>query len=134
MISSYTKTSGQTFELADVWFSSTAGTSSATSQLAQLLTQYTTSSTSQIKATEGMPSTLGTSGTKGAVGTSLSINTVPSAVMTTALGTALTQYSNCAAVSSVSIVPIAGPSPLVATNTGAVNTTPLAVNTPQTSS
>jgi hypothetical protein len=41
LVSSYTTTNGQTHELADVWLSSTAGSSSAVSQLSSALSHYT---------------------------------------------------------------------------------------------
>jgi hypothetical protein len=94
MISSYTTTNGQTFEMADVWLSSTAATSSASSQLTQILNQY---SSNPASFSGGV-----TSNTQ-------------SASLTNALGTALTHYSGLGTAATTSAAVLNNASQLVST-------------------
>jgi hypothetical protein len=121
LVSSYSTTDGKTHELADVWLTSTAGASSAVSQLSSALSQYT--------------ATGGTSGTgTGALSASTAAQSSAqsgAASTTTVLASALSQYnangqlvsSTAAALSSVPAQTNSTTSQLVNQNTVATTLT-----------
>jgi hypothetical protein len=125
LISSYTTTSGKTYEMADVWLSSAAATSSAASQLAQVLSQYTAS-----VAPNAQTASLSTlaAGVGSTANTSVAPNNV--AVMTNALGTALNQYSNASPASTLSLTAPTVATQLVSTSSAATGTNPLVQTNP----
>jgi hypothetical protein len=102
LVSSYTTTNGKTYEMADVWLSSTAATNSASSQLSQILTQYQNSSA-----------------TPSASSLQAQAINASAGVMSSALGSALTNYSNVSVTGAVSLTP-----PNVTTQLIAPNATP----------
>ena len=56
LVSSYTTTNGQTHELADVWFASTANTGDSINQLTDALNQYKTNGSTASALNSGLPS------------------------------------------------------------------------------
>ena len=88
--------------MADVWLSSTAATNSASSQLSQILTQYQNSSA-----------------TPSASSLQAQALNASAGVMSSALGSALTNYSNVSVTGAVSLTP-----PNVTTQLIAPNATP----------
>jgi hypothetical protein len=129
MVSSYTTTSGQTYEMADVWLTSAAGTSSTASQLAQLLAQYTSNSTNTLangSVYMGAVTNAGSTANGNSDTHSQSvIAPVPVAAMSNALGSALAQYSNSSVITSVSVVPQSGSTILATGTTVPANPTPI---------
>jgi hypothetical protein len=91
-VSSYTTTNGQTHELADVWLSSTAESSSAVSQLSSALSHYTATGTVNAAGTGTAP--LGTHATsKAALPGAGSAGSASSLSTTNVLASALSQYN-----------------------------------------
>jgi len=106
LVSSYTTTNGQTHELADVWLSSTAGSSSAVSQLSSALSHYTATGTvSATGAGTGAGALSNHPASKAALSGAGGATTSNANV----LASALSQYnSNGQLVSSAPLIPSAG--------------------------
>ena len=99
LVSSYTTTKGQTYEMADVWLSSTAATTSSTAQLSQILAEYSNSpATPSISSAQAQ-----------AMNASVG-------VMSSALGSALTNYSNVSVTGALSLTPTSVTTQLITLN------------------
>ena len=134
LISSYTTTSGQTYELADVWLSSTDASASTASQMAQALSEYAANNSitsngagvTSVVPTLASPSssvaaTLGGSSTPSSSG-NVSTTTV---ALTNALGNAVNEYSQPNTAGSLGLTPSISNAQLGAPNTPSAEALPL---------